>query len=737
MAQQRQPRLAIIGCGYIVEVASVLALRRIGWNPSVLIDPRPWRLDVVARKIGHNRKRVIKASSWQSVATEFDAALVAIPSALHGSMGTALAEAGKHVFMEKPLAVTEDECRMMTTAANRNGVILSVGLLRRYLRIARWTKALLASETLGAVEYFEAREGLVFDTDTGSEAQLHREMAGGGVLLDTGAHTLDLLLWWLGDMAPERYRDDAEGGVEADCVIDCRLATGGRGRIELSRTRDLCNSVRIEGTKGFVEVHLYKNEILAGSPNALGFRHDGISAQDMKPQFFSELVDSELRDFKTSASGGSRVGVSGSDGTKSVQLIEHCYAARQALLLPWSTGFSNGSAQSAKAPSGLPFGSKVLVTGATGFIGGRLVEQLVQQQGAQVRCIIRNSGRATRLARLPVEIMRADLASAADIEHSVRGMDYVFHCAYDVRSRRQNVEGLRNIVEACARHSVRRLVHVSTFAVYAPFPNGPLTEETRDGNRSAIYVNTKLDLEKCALDMARDCGVSATIVQPTIVYGPFCKPWTNSLAEMLIFGEVILPDGGQGLCNSVYIDDLTTGLILAAVSPAASGERYIMSGPNPVTWASFFTAFASALGTKAPTYRPREQISKATSGIIRSARLSLSDPRRLIKTIVRWNPAREILQSSLDAMPRPVRMLLMNYYFGGGGRRIGQVFLPDSQALALYTSKAVAGCEKARAELGYSPSFDFQSGMTLTNAYLEWAYGDIRRLAAHQQREPS
>ena len=82
-------------------------------------------------------------------------------------------------------------------------------------------------------------------------------------------------------------------------------------------------------------------------------------------------------------------------------------------------------------------------------------------------------------------------------------------------------------------------------------------------------------------------------------------------------------------------------------------------------------------------------------------------------------------------------MLLMNYYFGGGGRRIGQVFLPDSQALALYTSKAVAGCEKARAELGYSPSFDFQSGMTLTNAYLEWAYGDIRRLAVHQQREPS
>jgi nucleoside-diphosphate-sugar epimerase len=192
---------------------------------------------------------------------------------------------------------------------------------------------------------------------------------------------------------------------------------------------------------------------------------------------------------------------------------------------------------------------------------------------------------------------------------------------------------------------------VSTFAVYAPFPDGRLTEETRDGNRSAVYVNTKLDLEKCVFEMARDRGVSATIVQPTIVYGPFCKPWTNSPAEMLIFGEVILPDRGQGLCNAVYIDDLTAGLVLAAVSPEASGERFIISGPQPVTWASFFTEFARALGTNPPTYRSREEISKATRGIVRTVRLTVSDPRRLIKTIVSWNPARDPQSGSTRAAP--------------------------------------------------------------------------------------
>ena len=237
--------------------------------------------------------------------------------------------------------------------------------------------------------------------------------------------------------------------------------------------------------------------------------------------------------------------------------------------------------------------------------------------------------------------------------------------------------------------------------------------------------------------MARERGVSATIVQPTIVYGPFCKPWTNSPAEMLLFGEVVLPDRGEGLCNAVYIDDLTAGLILAAISPEAAGERFIMSGPQPVTWASFFSEFARALGAEPPSYRPREQISESGRGVFTIIRLFLSDPRRLIKATVRWPPARKVLQSGLDAMPRPLRSRIMSYYFGGGSRRIGQTFLPDSQALALYTSKAVAGCEKARAKLGYEPSFDFPLGMALTSMYLDWAYADIGRMAADQRRESS
>jgi len=161
-------------------------------------------------------------------------------------------------------------------------------------------------------------------------------------------------------------------------------------------------------------------------------------------------------------------------------------------------------------------------------------------------------------------------------------------------------------------------------------------------------------------------------VQPTIVYGPFSKPWTNAPAENLIYGTVILPDRGEGLCNAVYIDDLVDGMMQAATHPGAIGERFIMSGPEPVTWGDFFEAFAAALGTARPEYWPAEKISKSNQGLMRDIKLVAQNPKRIIQIIVRWHPARQALQSGLDNMPEPLKGLVMKHYFGSGGRRFGR-----------------------------------------------------------------
>lgn len=720
MSDKRQSRLAIIGCGAVVQHHLLPALRRIGWRPEVLVDPSQRNLEATARIAGKPAS-LIKVPDWTKAVETFDAAIVAAPHALHGPIGAALASAGKHVFMEKPLAMTPSEARRTLDAADRSGSILSVGLLRRYLHITRWTEALIRSGILGRIQRFEAREGFVFNWATSTDGLLRPELAGGGVLMDTGAHTLDQLVWWFGEADIAAYRDDARGGVEADCIIDLELASGGQGRVELSRSRDLPNTCLIEGSHGFVEVHLYRNEVLSCSTNVRAFKVGGIGVGAFPEQRFPELFSAELSDFRTSVTSGIQAGVAGTEGFRSVELIERCYAQRAPLVMPWAATLpANGAAPMVAS------GTRVAVTGATGFIGGRLVERLLEQ-GAEVRCLTRGIASAVRLARLPVDIRRVDLTDGAAVEEAVRGTDLVFHCAYDPRSHDQNVTGTRNLIDACLKHEVKRLVLTSTFSVYEPFPDGPVTEETPDGDKSWIYTRTKLELEQMVLAAVRTEGLPGTILQPSIVYGPFSRPWTIAPAEMLLYGTVVLPDRGKGLCNALYVDDLVDAMILAARRPEAVGERFIVSGSETVTWGQFFEQFASALGTRGPEYRPAAQIARQNSGAMHDLKMVVRNPKKVIQIAVRVPAVRSLLQTGLDSLPKPAYDLVSRLYFGDGKRPIGQVHVPNPQLLRLYAAKASVGSEKARRLLGYNPRFDFSRGMAATARYLEWAYGGQKR----------
>lgn len=727
MSDAKPTRLAIIGCGAVVQHHLLPALRRIGWRPDVLVDPSERNLAATAAIAGGG-KALVKTADWTKVAASFDAAIVAAPHTLHGPIGKALIAAGKHVFMEKPLATSVADARLMLEAAGQAGTILSVGLLRRYLHVTRWMKALLEAGVLGTIRRFEAREGFVFNWATSTDGLLKPGLAGGGVLMDTGAHTLDQILWWLGEARITRYRDDAMTGVEADCQIELELAAGGHGLIELSRSRELPNTCRIEGTKGFVEVHLYRNEVLSCSENVRAFKAHGFGVGSFPEQRFPELFGAELADFRKSIAGGRQLGVAGVEGLRSIEVIEACYERREPLEMPWDAAMPQ-PALPAVAP-----GTKVVITGATGFIGGRLAERLLEQ-GAEVRCLVRSIGTAVRLARLPVDIRKVDLADGDAVTEALEGVDLVFHCAYDPRSAAQNLTGTRNLIAACLARKAKRFVYTSTFSVYEPFPDGPLSEETRDGDKSWVYTRTKLELEQAVLNAVRTQGLLGTIVQPTIVYGPFSRPWTIAPAEMLLYGTVILPDRGEGLCNAVHVDDVVDAMILASQRPEAVGERFIISGPEPVTWGCFFESFASALRVAGPVYRPAADIARENSGLLHDIKLVARNPKKIVQIAVRAPAVRSLLQAGLDALPKPAYDLVSRLYFGDGSRPTGVVHLPDPQLLRLYAAKASVDSGKARRLVGYAPRYDFGRGMAATALFLEWAFGAQRR--AGRAAEPA
>jgi nucleoside-diphosphate-sugar epimerase/predicted dehydrogenase len=725
MKTNTQPRLAIIGCDAVVQTHLLPALRQIGWLPQVLAEPTRKNLDATIRLVGKGSLRAAVAD-WREAVDSFDAAIVAAPHAYRGSIGAELAAAGKHVFMEKTLATSAADGKAILEAAAKGGTIVSTGLLRRHLHVARWTAELLRSGILGQIRHFEAREGFVSNWAAGTDASLSPQASGGGVLMD-GVHTIDLITWWLGEMATVIYRDDSCGGVAADCVIECELASGGSGMIELSRSRDLPNTCRIEGTKGFVEVHLCKNEVIACSADVRDFRVNGVGVDAFPEQGSPQLFSAALADFRSSIVEGRQKGVDGQEGLATASLIERCCATRSTLTMPWA----EPTAPAHGTPVTLP-GNRVAITGATGFIGGRLAERLLDQ-GKQVRCLVRNIGSAARLARLPVEIVRVDLADEAGVKKALEGCDHVFHCAYDPRSLAQNRAAARNVVAASLAHNVKRLVHLSTFSVYEPFPDGHLSEDTPDGDKSLVYTRTKLELETKVLDAARKQGLRGTVLQPTIVYGPFSRPWTIGPAEMLLYGTLILPDRAEGICNAVYIDDLIDAMLLAAVKEEAIGQRFIVSGPDAVTWGHFFEQFASVLGTKRPEYRPAKEIAKQNSGLMHDIRMVTSNPKMIAQIVVRSPAVRRLVQYGLDSLPKSLHDLVNRKYFGTGERSIGKIHRPDPQQVRLYTAKPVVGSEKARELLGYKPRVAFSAGMELTGRYLNWAYGHHQRLATRSE----
>lgn len=363
------------------------------------------------------------------------------------------------------------------------------------------------------------------------------------------------------------------------------------------------------------------------------------------------------------------------------------------------------------APSIAP-GTSVVVTGATGFIGGRLVERLAAQ-GCDVTCLIRGMDAGTRLHRAGARIRSLNLADAEAVRAVLHGTEIVFHLAYDWADTAWNHQALRALIEACHSEGCRRLVHVSSVVVYDTPAEGELSEDGPKSTATAGYAHTKLELEAEVLKAVREKGVPATIIQPTLVYGPFSKPWTVTPANMLRYGTVVLPDAGEGVCNAVYVDDVVAAMVLAAVRPEAVGRRYLVSGP-PITWKRFYEGIARAIGAKGPQYWPAAKIA-AANGKLGMLKRMAADPEEAVRRIA---PVRLLARVGLRFLPGDMRRKTHNRLFGSMAQRRGHMHVPDAGHLTFLQSRARIESTKARRELGYAPAFGFDEGMVPTAKYL-------------------
>lgn len=260
---------------------------------------------------------------------------------------------------------------------------------------------------------------------------------------------------------------------------------------------------------------------------------------------------------------------------------------------------------------------KVTVTGAAGFIGRKLVEQLLAE-GAIIT--------AVDLPGVPfpawsgVECVNSDLSDAAQLKQLCSQKDFIFHLAFPVsdwEKEEKFQQTLKHSEEICRLAAVAgtRLVITTSVVVYADqIGKGPITEETPYGKANGHYMAYKQKQERIALQYAHEHKTDIRIVRPANVYGAGSKPWVVEVARVLAKGVPGLIDGGKGRAGLVLVDNVVEVLLLTAKADVPRGEIFLAVDDNTVTWHDYFGAIADFIKADAPKSIPRFLAEIAATG---------------------------------------------------------------------------------------------------------------------------
>jgi nucleoside-diphosphate-sugar epimerase len=264
----------------------------------------------------------------------------------------------------------------------------------------------------------------------------------------------------------------------------------------------------------------------------------------------------------------------------------------------------------------MPAPPRILITGASGFLGCRLA-QMVLAGGEPIRLLLRPGSRLG-LAPDPerIETVRCAFDDEAGLARAMAGIRIVHNCAglssdwgTWAAFRAANVDNIGHLLEAARRAgTVDRFVHVSTTDVYG-YPKTPGDESDALRDVGLPYNRSKGMGDALTLSFCRETGLPVTVIRPATIFGPGSKDWVIEVSELLAAGWLMTIERGAIPAGLVYVDDVAQAMIALAGNPAASGEAYNIVDPHGLTWREYFDRLADGLGLA----RPRLDLGERTA----------------------------------------------------------------------------------------------------------------------------
>jgi predicted dehydrogenase/nucleoside-diphosphate-sugar epimerase len=591
-------RVGLVGAGYVAS-RHLRALKDLPFVEVVgICDLDEARASAMASRFGV--ARFFRSLAKMAVAQPQVVHVLTLPDSHCGLTLEAL-EMGCHVFVEKPLAETVEECDRMIAKAREKGLALSVNhslLFEPSVRDALVHVDQGHCGDLLAMHYFRGSDYAPYAG--GTPSALYRQ--GSYPFRDLGVHAIYLFEAFLGTLQKLEARYYSTGRDPMITFDEWRISAEGEnktGQALLSwNMRPPQNEIWIHGTRGVLHVnlvldqcHLYRNY---PGPRQIslfinGLRHATASLFQI-PSYFIRAATGLLKPsqgiynaviaFHNALAEGKPVPVSADEGRRVVQWV---VAGAQAA--------DHEKDRLERERKRTPPPARVLVTGAAGFLGSALVRRLMQS-GQRPRVFLRRPVTAGS-AVADLDAVYGNLGEAESVDRAVAGVEIVYHVGAAMKGGPNEFEagttwGTKNIIEACLKHSVRRLIYVSSMGVldHAGHSDGvPVTENSPVEplpELRGLYTQTKLQAERLVLEAARDRGLPAVIVRPGQIFGPGAEHVAPN-GIFALAGQWIVAGQGDRLLPLVYIDDVVDGLIAAESAPNAPGHVVHLVDPSAVT----------------------------------------------------------------------------------------------------------------------------------------------------------